>query len=76
MREARYAANQASRAATPVPAPPPSSPTTPVVAVKGRTAEEPPVTADAEPQLCGHRNIGNKTCRRPVGHPEKNHRYT
>jgi hypothetical protein len=30
---------------------------------------------DAETQLCGHRNIGNKSCRRPAGHAEKNHRY-
>ena len=30
---------------------------------------------DAEAQLCGHRNIGNKSCRRPAGHAEKNHRY-
>jgi len=29
-----------------------------------------------EPALCGHRNMGNKSCRRPAGHPEKNHRYT
>lgn len=28
-----------------------------------------------ETQLCGHRNIGNKSCRRPAGHVEKNHRY-
>jgi hypothetical protein len=25
--------------------------------------------------LCGHRNIGNKSCQRPAGHAEKNHRY-
>lgn len=25
--------------------------------------------------LCGHRNIGNKSCTRPAGHAEKNHRY-
>lgn len=30
----------------------------------------------AEPALCGHRNIGNKRCRRPAGHPEKSHRYS
>jgi hypothetical protein len=32
-------------------------------------------TTDGAPALCGHRNIGNKTCRRPAGHAEKNHRY-
>jgi hypothetical protein len=34
------------------------------------------VEASGELELCGHRNIGNKTCRRPAGHSEKNHRYT
>jgi hypothetical protein len=29
----------------------------------------------ADLKLCGHRNIGSKTCVRPAGHPEKNHRY-
>jgi hypothetical protein len=28
-----------------------------------------------QPELCGHRNIGNKGCSRPAGHTEKNHRY-
>jgi hypothetical protein len=27
------------------------------------------------PELCGHRNIGNKSCQRPAGHAERNHRY-
>ena len=26
--------------------------------------------------LCGHRSMNNRTCRRPAGHPEKNHRYS
>jgi hypothetical protein len=25
--------------------------------------------------LCGHRSMNNRSCRRPAGHPEKNHRY-
>ena len=25
--------------------------------------------------LCGHRNMGGKSCSRPAGHSEKNHRY-
>lgn len=36
---------------------------------------DPDPDPDAEAQLCGHRNIGNKSCRRPAGHAEKNHRY-
>jgi hypothetical protein len=48
------------------------------------TAEQPaelsgrPAAPDDEPaaSLCGHRSISNKTCRRPAGHAEKNHRYS
>jgi len=110
LRDARYAAYRASRAAAGVPvddAPPPPftvRPTVPVAvpvaapkssAEPERAAAAAPapadspqagslaspevvtgvVTEDAAPALCGHRNIGNKTCRRPAGHPEKNHRY-
>jgi hypothetical protein len=32
-------------------------------------------TADPADALCGHRSIGNKSCQRPAGHTEKNHRY-
>lgn len=38
-----------------------------------------PAAAGAEPSksidLCGHRGMGNKACRLPSGHAEKNHRY-
>lgn len=36
-------------------------------------ATTPVLTAE---QLCGHRSMNNRNCRRPAGHPEKNHRYT
>jgi hypothetical protein len=26
-------------------------------------------------ELCGHRSMGNKTCRRTAGHEETSHRY-
>jgi hypothetical protein len=102
LRDARYAAYRASRAAAGVPiddAPPPplrvrsaepkpsAEPERPAAAspaaapsgavtgaVTGAVNEE--VAEDVAPALCGHRNIGNKTCQRPAGHPEKNHRYT
>ena len=35
-------------------------------------------SADADEEtgaLCGHRNMGGKSCSRPAGHSEKNHRY-
>ncbi|SDP19931.1 hypothetical protein SAMN04515671_3222 [Nakamurella panacisegetis] len=28
-----------------------------------------------EEALCGHRSMNNRSCRRPAGHSEKNHRY-
>jgi len=34
-----------------------------------------PATGDAEPELCGHRNMSGKSCSRSSGHSEKNHRY-
>ena len=35
-----------------------------------------PVEEDAATdELCGHRNMGGKSCSRPSGHSEKNHRY-
>jgi len=61
MREARYAALQAQ---PPVDALPTASPP----AQGGRAAG----TATG---LCGHRSIGNKSCKREAGHPEKAHRY-
>jgi hypothetical protein len=137
MREARYAAFQASREAPTAPPPPPAkarsarpqaagpvpaAADTPVDVEAGGPAEPGTVgetetvidlTAGAEPEaavavqdagttgtagtaqpalqssapdgepepedatagLCGHRNMGNKSCSRPAGHPEKNHRY-
>jgi hypothetical protein len=32
-------------------------------------------TPDPAGELCGHRNMGGKSCQRPAGHEEKNHRY-
>ena len=74
-REANYArlktAGGAAGSATPAtPAKPkvvPVAPTRPTTAKKSSTP--------AGGALCGHRNMGNKTCSRPAGHPEKNHRY-
>jgi hypothetical protein len=91
LRDARYAAYAAARAAA-AKAPAVTSPAAkaPVAKVHPTDAPrtdapaqdaagdapvvDPPAAEDLTP-LCGHRNIGNKTCRRPAGHPEKNHRY-
>ncbi len=37
------------------------------------TDNDAPVEVAAE--LCGHRSMGGKSCSRPAGHSEKNHRY-
>jgi hypothetical protein len=73
MREARYeqararAGNPATRAAASVPkrsAAPAAAP----------TATTDPSEAPSE-ALCGHRNMGGRTCTREAGHAAKSHRY-
>jgi hypothetical protein len=36
---------------------------------------DPHLDPSGEAALCGHRNIAGKSCQRPTGHAEKNHRY-
>ena len=72
MREAKYA-----RAGAP-PLPPGTA--TPRAAKPltraAATAQRPVEAAETETdELCGHRNMGGKSCSRPAGHSEKNHRY-
>jgi len=89
MKEARYAAMMAqastTRRGTPIrpeaaaPAPPTGSEPAPKRAT-ARRAPSPGIEttgtpADPTAALCGHRSIGNKSCQRPAGHTEKNHRY-
>ncbi len=110
LREARYAARAAERAADPTAravaavsqvetaSPRPIPPADAVAALRGLPAAPSEVESAAgsaesaaesaagteaevepsvagEPSLCGHRSINNRTCRRPAGHAEKNHRY-
>jgi hypothetical protein len=74
MREARFAESQArAKANGPAPAKPQRPPTLAVV-------PDPPEPAPSEPEptgaLCGHRNMGGRTCTRESGHAEKSHRYS
>lgn len=39
------------------------------------TSKAPVAEATETDALCGHRNMGGKSCSRPAGHSEKNHRY-
>jgi hypothetical protein len=75
MREARY--EQAAARAT-KPASAPKTTRRPAVAPSEAQAEAPAVTAEAanEPELCGHRNMGGRTCTREHGHAAKSHRYS
>jgi hypothetical protein len=90
IREARYAARTSGRSpelrAAPtsvgvsVVSPVNAVPVPPPVADPGLGAapSEPGSTGvDAElvEALCGHRSMNNRSCRRPAGHAEKNHRY-
>ena len=45
------------------------------VARRDAASAEVPAPAPAADELCGHRNMGGKSCSRPAGHSEKNHRY-
>lgn len=68
MREARYAETQA-RAGAPAGRPAKAAP---------RKAAPPvaPVEEAGADDLCGHRNIGGRTCTRERGHAAKTHRYS
>lgn len=73
MREAKYARNGAPPAANGA-----ATPRTPAKAAAARTATKAPAREPddaASGELCGHRNMGGKSCSRPAGHSEKNHRY-
>ena len=81
MREARYAAARAG-AAKPAPAKPAPAEPSPAPAAKraprapaARTAEL-PADPGATAALCGHRNMGGRTCTREQGHTAKSHRYS
>jgi pyruvate/2-oxoglutarate dehydrogenase complex dihydrolipoamide acyltransferase (E2) component len=80
MREAKYDAAR-SRAATPTArlTRPATAAATPAAkpaarkAAKAVTAAEPSTHAE---ELCGHKNMGGKTCTRERGHAAKSHRYS
>lgn len=79
MREARYAQAEArAKAATTAKAPhtSPSRATGPASpATSPVRAHVPESAAEAEPALCGHRNMSGRTCTREAGHAAKSHRY-
>ena len=85
MREARYAEAQkragttpAKSAARPPVAPSPAAKRKPeLVVVPDGGLPPTDVAAEAETEeLCGHRNMGGRTCTRERGHSAKSHRYS
>jgi len=73
MREARYE-QAAARAGRSTPKPTMPKPTMPEP-----QATTPHVSDDLPEQgaaLCGHRNMGGRTCTREAGHAAKSHRYS
>lgn len=76
MREAKYASRQAAPPGTPAPPRPatvaPSRATKPQRTTPERAAA---FVAAADDGACGRRSMSGRTCTRPAGHAEKNHRY-
>jgi hypothetical protein len=81
MREAKYAAAQKGAAKSPAAAPKPR-------AAAAKAAAKEPVadpaalesfgsdSSAAADELCGHRNMGGRSCTREKGHTAKSHRYS
>ena len=77
MREAKYAKSRAAAPAATTKPKPAASAAAPA-AEKPRAAR-PPADVEAEPvgeRLCGHKNMGGRTCTREHGHEAKSHRYS
>ncbi len=79
MREARYERAQARggrSAATRMPGPPASGRTTSPAQPTKPVARVEPDEAETTEALCGHRNMGGRTCTREAGHAARSHRYS
>lgn len=73
MREAKHEAAQKRAATTARPTVrPPVAPPAPAA----RRTPEPDTAATDTDELCGHRNMGGRTCTREKGHTAKSHRYS
>lgn len=74
MREARY--EQMTKGARPAPATRPKvAPPAPKDAATPEAVASEPLD-EAGSGLCGHRNMGGRTCTREQGHAAKSHRYS
>lgn len=71
-------ADQAAAAGAPAAGPRTSARSAGAATVRAETpapVETPAADAAPPDALCGHRSLGSRTCTRPAGHAEKNHRY-
>lgn len=79
MREAKYARGGKPPdppGSVPSKAPARPRPASPKTGATKTGATASPVAAEeTTDERCGHRNMGGKSCSRPMGHSEKNHRY-
>ena len=74
MREARYAEAQKRAGSAPAR---PRAPVAPPAPAATKAAPSQAVASPAATDgLCGHRNMGGRTCTREHGHPQKSHRYS
>ena len=86
MRAAKYdaahsgAGSRPARSSAPATEPATGSKTRAKAPAKSRkpaaVAATPTVTDEVSPELCGHRSMAGKACKRPLGHSETSHRYT
>ena len=79
MREAKYAAAQKAKPTTKPAARPkvaPETTTSKAAAAARALAADPGPTEGVTEELCGHRNMGGRTCTREAGHSAKSHRYS
>lgn len=84
MREARYeqAMKRAGSATGTAKARPPVAPPAEKAATKKAATKRPaaksaaPAVEASTDELCGHRNMGGKSCTREKGHAAKSHRYS
>ena len=86
MRAAKYDAAHAGAGSRPtrssVPGPEgvglkaPAKPRSKAPAKARKPAVVVPESDEAGPELCGHRSMAGKACKRPLGHSETSHRYT
>ncbi len=86
MREARYAARNSSGAPTrreaavaagtaPAKAPAADTPTPDAKPARAKTKTV-PIAAAITGELCGHKSMNGRECKREAGHSEKSHRYS